>query len=327
MKTLGIVGASGLVGESLVQIVANKDLRVNVRLFGHTSAGQKICFKGKNVKIEPCEALLEGELHYAMFMANELVASRYVPELAERGVTCIDNSSYFRLRGDVPLVVTSINGEAIGKSKIIANPNCSTIQTVIAVNALKSLEPIKMTAVTYQSVSGAGREGIADLERKSGYGSLKSFKHPIADNLIPYIGSASKNGLTSEEWKLVKESRKILGLPKLKVNSFCARVPVTRGHGVFVNVLCRKKTDVDEVKDLLEKSPDVLVMDGDNLYPMPINIANTKYVGVGRITRDPTNPRAVNMFVVADNLLRGAAYNAYEILEEVIRLEEEGQRE
>lgn len=323
MKTLAIVGASGLVGESLVQIVAGKNLNVAVRLFGNTSVGRKIDYCGKRIKIEPCEALLDGGIDYAMFMANELVASRYVPILSERGVICIDNSSRFRLKSGVPLVVTSVNGETIGKSKIIANPNCSTIQTVIAVNALKSLEPTKLTAATYQSVSGAGRDGITDLENKRGYGNLKQFAHPIYNNLIPSIGQSASYGLTSEEWKLVKESRKILDLPKLKVNSFCCRVPVTRGHGVFVNLTCRKKIDIDEVKSLLSSSPNVIVMDGENLYPMPINIANTKYVGIGRITRDPSNAHAVNMFVVADNLLRGAAYNAYEILEYVMRQEEE----
>lgn len=323
MKVLGIVGASGLVGESLIQLVANKRLNVKVRLFGNASAGRRVEILGKRLTIEPCEAILDGQVDYAAFMANELVAARYVPELAKRGVVCVDNSAHFRLKKDVPLVVTSINAETIGESKIIANPNCSTIQTVIAVNALKSLEPIKLTAATYQSVSGAGREGLDDLKYRRGYGALKCFEHPIANNLIPHIGQTTPSGLTSEEWKLVRESRKILGLPRLKVNGFCCRVPTTRCHGVFVNLVCRKKIDVEEVRALLAQSENVLVMDGDNLYPMPINLANTKYVGVGRITRDISNPRAVNMFVVADNLLRGAAYNAYEILEYVMKREGE----
>lgn len=325
MKVLGIVGASGLVGESFVEIIANKNLNVKVRLFGNASAGRKVELLGKRLTIEPCEALLEKHLDYAVFTANELVAKKYVPLLAERGTTCIDNSSYFRLKKDVPLVITSINGDTIKNSKIIANPNCSTIQTVIAVNALKSLEPVKLTAVTYQSVSGAGREGVNDLKYNRGYGSLKCFAHPIANNLIPYIGQPTSSGLTTEEMKMVKESRKILNLPKLKVNSFCCRVPTTRCHGVFVNLKCRKKIDVEEVKNLLASSPNVLVMDGENLYPMPISIANTKYVGVGRINRDVSSPYSVNMFVVADNLLRGAAYNAYEILEYVMKAEEEGE--
>ena len=148
------------------------------------------------------------------------------------------------------------------------------------------------------------------------------------ESLIPYIGRQQQaQGLTSEERKLVYESRKILNLPRLKVNAFCCRVPVTRGHGVFVNLTCKKKIDVNEVKKMLALTDNVIVIDGDNTYPMPINIANTKYVGVGRITRDPTNAHGVNMFVVADNLLRGAAYNAYEILEYVMRLEEDNRHE
>lgn len=327
MKTLAIVGASGLVGEALLKIVENKNLDVNVRLFGNSSVGKKADFRGRRLTIEPCSALLDAKLDYAMFMANEQVAGSFVPELARKGTTCIDNSSYFRLKKNVPLVVAEINGDAIGNSKIVANPNCSTIQTVIAVNALKSLEPVKMTAVTYQSVSGAGREGLLDLEYRRSYGNLKSFAHPIANNLIPYIGHKSKYGLTSEEWKLVYESRKILNLPRLSVNGFCCRVPVTRGHGVFVNLTFRKKADIDEVRRLLGQSENILLMDGDNLYPMPISLVNTKYVGVGRVCRDPSNVKGVNMFVVADNLLRGASYNAYEILEEIIRLEENGNRE
>lgn len=321
MKTLAIVGASGLVGEKLISIVADKYLNVNVRLFGNASAGKKAAFGGRRLTIEPCCNLFEGRIDYALFAANEAVAKTYVPRLAKEGAICIDNSSYFRLKKDVPLVVVSINGDLVKGSNIIANPNCSTIQTVIAVNALKSLEPVKMTAATYQSVSGAGKEGLNDLEAKNRYGKLKCFKHPIADNLIPCIGQTGKFALTSEEWKLVNESRKILDMPRLKVNSFCCRVPTTVGHGVFVNLQCRKAIDVNEVRQLLNDEPNVIVMDGEDLYPMPMTLVNTKYVGVGRICRDPTNPRAVNMFVVADNLLRGAAYNAYEILERAMSYE------
>lgn len=321
MKTLAIVGASGLVGEKLLEIVASKNLDMHVRLFGNTSVGKRTDYCGRRLTIEPCSNLLDGRVDYAMFMANEEVAKNFVPPLAEQGVVCIDNSSYFRLKKYVPLIVPSINGDLVKGSKIIANPNCSTIQTVIAVNALKGLEPVKLTAATYQSVSGAGKDGIVDLTSKSCYGKLKCFKHPIYDNIIPCIGKINERGYTGEEMKLVHESRKILGLPRLKVNGFCCRVPVSAGHGVFVNLQCRKTIDVEEVKRLLSNEPNVIVMDGEDIYPMPITIRNTKYVAVGRIARDLTNARSVNMFVVADNLLRGAAYNAYEILELVLKNE------
>jgi len=321
MKTLAIVGASGLVGEKLINIVADKRPPVKLRLFGNASVGKKVEFCGKKLTIEPCCALTDGKIDYAMFMANEQVAQTYVTALSQKGVICIDNSAHFRLKRGVPLVVTSVNGDLIKDSKIIANPNCSTIQTVIAVNALKSLQPVKMTAATYQSVSGAGRDGITDLLSNSGYGKLKCFEHPIADNLIPHIGETKECGLTSEELKLVYESKKILRLPRLKVNSFCCRVPITVGHGVFVNLQCRTKIDVDEARSLLSAEKNIIVMDGSGLYPMPQTIRNTKYVAVGRISRDPTNEKAINMFIVADNLLRGAAYNAYEILEECMKLQ------
>lgn len=328
MKTLAIVGASGLVGEKLVAIVADKQPRVKVRLFGNTSVGNRIAVNGRKITVEPCGNLLDGNVRYAMFMANEDVAKAYIPTLAKRGVVCIDNSAYFRLKRNVPLVVTSVNGNTVTpNTRIIANPNCSTIQTVIALNALKPLGIRKITAVTYQSVSGAGKDGLIDLDSRSCYGKLKRFRHPIYDNIIPYIGNSAIDGLTSEEWKLVNESRKILNLPKLKVNSFCCRVPTTVGHGVFVNAVLKSKVDVEQARELLSKEPNVIVMDGDGLYPMPLTVRNTKYVAVGRLAVDPTNPNAINMFVVADNLLRGAAYNAYEILEKVIELEKATENE
>ena len=318
-KTVAVVGATGLVGEKLTEIMQNKLTDCNVRLFGNTQAGKRVNFRNKRVTIESADSLTNADVDYAMFMANEETAKKYAPVLAERGVICIDNSSYFRLKKDVPLIVPSVNGEKIGGAKIIANPNCSTIQTVIAVNALKQLEPTKLTAVTYQSVSGAGKTGLTDLYEKRGYGRLACFKHPIFDNVIPQIGDVCKDGYTAEERKMLNESRKILGMPKLKVNCFCARVPVSAGHGVFVNLAFRKKADIDEIRELLAKAENVLLMDDpeQNVYPMPMTMRNTKYVGVGRICKDRT-ANAVNMFVAADNLLRGAAYNAYEILERVI---------
>ena len=316
MTNIAIVGASGLVGEKLCDIVADKLPNANVRLFGNTSVGSKVFFRNKPVTIESCDNLTCGKLDYAMFMATEDVAAQYVPLLTKRGVTCIDNSSHFRLQKDVPLVVPCINGDQVKGHKLIANPNCSTIQVVVAVNALKSLQPTKMIAVTYQSVSGAGKAGLSDLLEGNGYGKLRSFSHPISNNVIPYIGSVRDDGFTTEERKLTDESRKILDLPRLKVNSFCARIPVTVGHCAFVNLHFKEKVDLDIIRALLKDAENVLLFDdaANELYPMPIMLRNTKYVGVGRIVKDPT-ANAVNFFVVADNLLRGAAYNAFEILQ------------
>ena len=320
MKTIAIVGASGLVGDKLVELLNDKLLDFNVRLFGNSSVGERVKFRNRKTVIESCESLTDGGIDYAMFMATNEVAQNYVPKLVKMGVTCIDNSSAFRLKKNVPLVVTSINGETIGNSKLIANPNCSTIQVVMAVNALKSMQPTKMTAVTYQSVSGAGKAGISDLTQNRQYGRIQCFSHPIFDNLIPCIGKVQSDGATDEEKKLLFESRKILQLPRLKVNSFCVRIPVTVGHGVFVNLHLKERVDLAKIRRLLRAEPNVLLFDDaeNNVYPMPIMLRNTKYVGVGRVTKDPT-ANAVNFFVVADNLLRGASYNALEILIQVLK--------
>ena len=316
MKNIAIVGATGLVGEKLVEIMSENLSGANVRLFGNSSVGSFVKYKGKDTLVEHCDNLLNAQLDYAMFMATNEVAAKYIPKLIKRGVTCIDNSSHFRLKNGVPLVVPCINGHTIANSLLIANPNCSTIQVVIALNALKELGLTKMTAVTYQAVSGAGRDGIIDLSEKNSYGKLKAFRHPIYDNVIPMIGDLRKDGFTTEERKLTDESRKILDLPRLKVNAFCARIPVTTGHGVFVNAHFKQKVDLDHVRSLMKNAPNVLLLDDptNGLYPMPTTVRNTKYVGVGRLVKDPTS-NAINFFVVADNLLRGAAYNAYEILQ------------
>ena len=315
MVNIAIVGATGLVGEKLIEILCENMPQANLRLFGNTSVGTKVALKGRKTVIENCENLLTGHIDYAMFMATNEVSAKYIPKLVAKGVTCIDNSSQFRLKRNVPLVVPCINSDKIS-GNLIANPNCSTIQVVVAVNALKGLHPIKMTAVTYQAVSGAGKAGLADLNEENCYGKLREFRHPIYDNVIPLIGNVRQDGFTTEERKLTDESRKILDLPGLKVNAFCARIPVSVGHSVFVNLQLREKVDLDTIRNLLRNAPNVLLLDDaqNGLYPMPMMLRNTKYVGVGRITKDPT-ANAINFFVVADNLLRGAAYNAYEILE------------
>ena len=320
MLNIAIVGATGLVGEKLTQILSEKLPSANVRLFGNTSVGIKVPYRGKQTLIEDCDELLNGQLDYAMFMATNEVSAKYIPKLTAKGVTCIDNSSHFRLKRGVPLVVPCINGDKIAGNKLIANPNCSTIQVVIAINALKSLHPTKMTAVTYQAVSGAGKTALLDLNEQSCYGKLRNFRHPIYDNVIPYIGELRSDGFTTEERKLTDESRKILDLPQLKVNAFCARIPVTVGHSVFVNLHLKEKVNIEQIRNLLRSTPNVLLLDDaeNGLYPMPMMMRNTKYVGVGRLTKDPT-ANAINFFVVADNLLRGAAYNAYEILEHCIQ--------
>ncbi len=319
MKTVAVVGATGLVGEKLVALIADLP-NIRIRCFGKNSVGTRLQIGRRTAVVESRDKLVSACPDYAVFVANEEISAQYIPRLVGRGVVCIDNSSFFRLRRNVPLVVPCINGCEVRGCKLIANPNCSTVQVATALAPLRVLRPTKLTAVTYQSASGAGRDALDDLTEGRTYGRLKSFRHPICDNLLPMIGNLRPDGYTTEERKLVDESRKILHLPRLKVNAFCVRVPVTECHGVFVNVAFAQKFDLDEVRSLLRQAPNVLLMDDAQcgLYPMPLTLKNTKYVGVGRVTKDIT-ANAINFFCVADNLMRGAAYNAYEILLEKLK--------
>ncbi len=329
MRKIAIVGATGIVGEKLTQILSTKSIEGNFTFYaGDNGTDRKTEFRNRIYKIKNAAEVLNDQPDYAVFTATNEVSANLIPRLKEQGCVSIDNSSAFRMSEDVPLVIPSVNGETIGLHKIIANPNCTTIQIAVAVAALKKLSPIKVTAVTYQAVSGAGRDGVTDLFEKHGYGRLKTFPHPIYDNVIPAIGSFDADGFTEEEHKVMREMKKILGIPLLKVNCFAARVPVSTGHGVFANVVFEKEFDLHEVKVMLKKAQNVLVFDDgeNNLYPMPLTVRGTPFVSVGRITRDPSRKNALNCFIAADNLLRGAAYNAYEILEQAVQNNENTQK-
>ncbi len=315
---IAIVGATGLVGESLCDILARNLPNATLQLYGNKSVGKRVCYGAKWYTVMSTENILQSLPDVAMFMANEDVAKQYIPQLAKLGVPCIDNSSYFRLHKDVPLVVPSINKHTIGQSKIIANPNCTTIQVAMALDCLKSLVPNKATVATYQATSGAGRDGLLDLQENRGYGKLRAFAHPIANNVIPLVGSVTESGYSTEEIKMQNECAKILQTD-IAINCFCARVPVSVGHGAFVNVQFERPFTIEQVQKSLQGGRDILTFDqkDSNLLPMPMCVRGSKYVGVGRIVRDQT-ANGINMFVVADNVLRGASYNAYEILQCVL---------
>lgn len=312
MVTVGIVGEGGLVGEKLFSL-ANCKLtdKVRLRLFGRSTVGKRRLFGSKWITVEDTAELTEGKLDYAIFVADEETSLRYVPYLAKNGTTCVDNSAAFRLNDDVPLIVPTVNGHVIGDSLIIANPNCVTIPIAMILHALQPLNPTKIVVATYQSASGGGREGLLDLTLKRKPPHTKCFPLQLYDNILPVVGNITDDGYTTEEHKLQNECCKILAAPQLAVNCFCARVPVTIGHSCFVNVTFAEQFDTVTVKTLLKNATDILTYEG--IEPTPKLTRNTKYVGVGRIVKDKT-ANAVNMFVVSDNLLRGAAYNAYEIL-------------
>lgn len=321
MVSIAVIGASGLVGEAFLSVLAAKMPSCKLRLFGEKSAGKSVDFCGRSIKIERMDELTTLNGGYAIFAADNAVSKKWIPVCRNNGLTCIDNSSAFRLDGDVPLVVPPVNGDtAIESQTLFANPNCTTIQVCMAINPLKPLLPQKMKVVTMQAASGAGIGGLLDLTEARSYGRLKEFAHPIADNVLPKIGLGENGKYTTEELKMKFESRKILDLPSLAVNCLCNRVPVSRGHSAWVNLTLGKPFSVCEVKELLKRQPQLLLLDNAeaDLYPMPQILRYTSYVGVGRIVADETDDNTLNMFVVADNLLRGAAYNAYEILQLLI---------
>lgn len=321
MVSIAVIGASGLVGEAFLSVLATKMPTCRLRLFGEKSAGKTVNFCGRSIKIQRVDELPTLNGGYAIFAADNAVSQRWIPVCQSNGVTCIDNSSAFRLDDGVPLVVPPVNADVVDERQtLFANPNCTTIQVCVAVNPLKPLLPQKMKVVTMQAASGAGMGGLLDLTEGRSYGRLKEFAHPIVDNVLPKIGLGENGKYTTEELKMKFESRKILNLPSLAVNCLCNRVPVSRGHSVWVNLTLGKPFSIGEVKDLLKQQPQLLLLDNaeSDLYPMPQILRYTSYVGVGRIVADETDERTLNMFVVADNLLRGAAYNAYEILQLLI---------
>ena len=315
MSTIAIVGASGFTGSKLCEILTDKLDGEKIVMYGNASVGQKLCYFGKTYTVKHIDSLKDDDVDYALFMTNEEVSAKYIPQLVEKKVVCIDNSSAFRLKKDVPLVVPQINAQDIGRCKLVANPNCTTIQVAIALAPLQKLGMEHLTVVTYQAASGAGKEGLTDLTEKRTYGKLKSFPHPLFDNVIAQIGNVLPSGNTTEENKLRFETGKILHQSSLAVNAFCVRVPVTVGHCAFVNVRLQQSFEIEQIRSLLKNTKDVLLFDDaqQQLFPMPAVLRHTHFVGVGRIFRDDTG-KGVNMFVVADNLLRGAAYNAYQIL-------------
>lgn len=318
MKTLAVVGVGGLVGDKMLQLVRDRLAnKVYLRLFGRSETGKRVLFGGKWITVEPFGELLRGKINYALFAVADNVVEDYLPKLAAKGTICIDNGATLRLRDDVPLVVPSVNGEK-ATSKIIANPNCVTIPLAMVLDALSELEPYKITVATYQAASGGGKEGLNDLLLRRRASKTKCFSSQIFDNVLPFCGKMTNDGYTTEEHKLMDELPKILGKP-IDVNCCCVRVPVTVGHGCFVNVALKKQFTLADIEQLLRRYPDTIVC--TNQSPTPLMIRNSGYVAVGRLVKDRT-ANAVNMFVSSDNLLRGAAYNALEILEIVMRNEE-----
>ncbi|MDD4297347.1 MAG: aspartate-semialdehyde dehydrogenase [Ruminiclostridium sp.] len=322
---LAIVGATGMVGNTFLKVLEGKNLPISEFFFfaSSKSAGKTITFKGKNYIVEELsESSFDRGIDIALFSAGGSTSLKYAPIAAKKGCVVIDNSSAWRMDPNVPLVVPEVNSEDIKWNKgIIANPNCSTIQAVVALKPLQEKYGLKRVIYsTYQSVSGAGMGGYKDLENGIKGEAPVKFIYPIAGNCIPHIDVFTDNGYTKEEVKMIEETRKILGLPNLKVTATTVRVPVFYSHSESINVELEKPFDLDELKQTLKDFPGIIVQDdpANNLYPMPITATDKDEVFVGRIRRDESVDNGVNLWVVADNIRKGAATNAVQIAEKLI---------
>jgi aspartate-semialdehyde dehydrogenase len=335
---VAVVGATGAVGQQMLSILEQRDFPLaSLKLLASArSAGKKVMFKGKEYTMEEATPEAFEGVDIALFSAGGSVSKKLVPEAIKRGVLCIDNTSAFRMDPDVPLVVPEVNPEKIFENKgVIANPNCSTIQMVAALKPLYDKYGIDRIVVsTYQAVSGAGAKAIQELLDQSQailngdevkkevlpVGSLP-VKHQIAFNAIPQIDVFLDNGFTNEEMKMIRETRKIFGDDSIKVSATCVRIPVVKGHSESVYVELKEDYELSDVIALLKDAPGVIVTDKpeEQVYPMPVDASGKIEVFVGRIRRDLDYPKGLHMWVVSDNLLKGAAWNAVQIAEEWIK--------
>ena len=323
---VAIVGATGLVGQTFLKVLKERNFPVE-KLYLYASArsaGKTVNFVGKDYTvIELKDENIKDDIDVALFSAGGNMSKEYAPKFKAKGAIVIDNSSAWRMEKDIPLVVPEANPEALdGHNGIIANPNCSTIQVMPVLKVLADKYGLKRIVYsTYQAVAGSGQKGIDDLEANLKGEPSKNYPHQIAFNLLPHIDSFLDNGYTKEEMKMVEETRKILGLPDLKVTATCVRVPVKMGHAVSVNVELENSFDLKDVFKAFEEKEGVVVKDdaSKNVYPMPIEAEDTDEVYVGRIRRDESVENGLNLWVVADNIRKGAATNTIQIAETLIK--------
>ena len=317
-----ILGATGLVGQTMRSILEERNLPLELSMFASkNSAGKTFTFNGEEHVIEELteDALREGKFDYVLSALDGDLAAKYCPVAAEAGAIVIDNSSHFRMAEGIPLVVPEINPEDISdKAGIIANPNCSTIQSVVALKPVEDLFKMKrIVFTTFQAVSCSGVRGIADLENGVKGKAPEFYPYPIAFNCLPHIDDFLDDGYTKEEMKMVNESRKIFHRPGLAVTATAVRVPVKGAHAISVNVTCEKPIDIDKLRAAYEAMDGVVLQDDvkNLVYPLQINAEGKDEVFVGRIRKDDSCENSLNLWVVADNIRKGAALNAIQILE------------
>lgn len=324
---LAVVGATGMVGRTFLKVLEERNLPIEnfYVMASSKSAGSTIIFNEKEYIVEELsETSFDKKIDIALFSAGGSTSLKYAPIAASKGCIVIDNSSAWRMDKNVPLVVPEVNPYDIKwNNGIIANPNCSTIQAVVALNPLHQKYKIKrIVYTTFQAVSGAGMAGYTDLENGLKGELPKKFPHPIAGNCLPHIDSFLENGYTKEEMKMVNETKKILGDDSLKITATTVRVPVFNSHSESINVEFEKQFEINDLVNTLENAPGIIVQDDleNNIYPMPINATGHDETFIGRIRRDESVESGVNLWVVADNIRKGAATNAVQIAQELIKI-------
>lgn len=332
---IAVVGATGAVGETLLKILAERNFPINnlYALASERSAGEAVSIDGKTILIENLAEFDFRKVQIALFSAGSAVSAEYAPRATEAGCIVIDNTSQFRYDPEVPLVITEVNPHALSyydQRNIIANPNCQTMQMLVALKPIYDAVGItRINVATYQSVSGAGRRAISELAEQTAellngrpIKKPKAFAKQIAFNLIPQLGDVQDNHYTSEEMKMVWETRKILEDETIQVNPTCVRVPVFYGHSEAIHIETRTKISAEQARQLLKKSPGVKVIDKPIAggYPTPVTeAAGEDPVWVGRIREDISHPLGLNLWVVSDNIRKGAALNAIQIAELLIQ--------
>lgn len=324
---IAVVGATGMVGNVMLQLLAERDFPVSelIPVASEKSVGKSIEFKGKQVLIRSMHAAIDLRPDIAIFSAGGGTALEFAPRFAGVGTVVIDNSSAFRMDKDKPLIVPEVNIDALHKGDmIIANPNCSTIQMVVALNPLHKAYGIdRLVISTYQSMTGTGVKAVKqyDMENEGRTADDPAYPHPIYKNCIPHCDIFYDNGYTKEELKLVNETQKIFNDSTLRITATAVRVPVLGGHSECINIRFKNDFDLSEVRSLLENSPGIVVMDDiqNNVYPTPLFSHQKDEVFVGRIRRDESQSNSLNLWVVADNLRKGAATNAIQIAEYIVQ--------
>jgi aspartate-semialdehyde dehydrogenase len=319
---LAIVGATGLVGSKFLKVLEDRDFFVDelIPVASEKSIGTEVYFKGNPIKVVSMQTALNKKPDIALFSAGSEVSLTYAPQFAEKGTRVIDNSSAWRMNENIKLIVPEVNGSLLNKNDfIIANPNCSTIQMVVALFPLhKKFQIQRIVVSTYQSVTGTGNKAVTQLmNERSGTKGEMIYPYPIDLNVIPHIDVFLENGYTKEEMKMVNETKKIMNLPQIQITATAVRLPVLGGHSESINVTFEHDFDETEVTEILRNAPGVTVIDkpAKNQYPMPLHCEDTDDVYVGRIRKDNDCPKALNLWVVSDNLRKGAATNAIQIAE------------